>query len=58
LFVCMAPCLIVEIAGQVQNREYAGRDGVKKSVTEIRAQRLVRLDRAAKATEPLEQPPA
>ena len=48
----------VQMVVEIQNREYAGRDGVKKSVTEIRAQRLVRLDRAAKATEPLERPAA
>ena len=45
----------VQIVGEIQNRDYAGKDGVKKSVTEIRVQRLVRLDRAAKASEPTEE---
>ena len=37
----------VQIVGELQNRDYTGKDGVKKSVTEIRVQRLVRLDRVA-----------
>lgn len=45
----------VQIVGEIQNREYTGKDGVKKSVTEIRVQRLVRLDRGAKAAESREE---
>jgi single-strand DNA-binding protein len=45
----------VQIVGEIQNRDYTGKDGVKKSVTEIRVQRLVRLDRASKATESHEE---
>lgn len=41
----------VQIVGEIQNRDYTGKDGVKKSVTETRVQRLVRLDRVAKAAE-------
>lgn len=41
----------VQIVGEIQNRDYTGKDGVKRSVTEIRVQRLVRLDRVAKAAE-------
>ncbi len=37
----------VQIVGELQNRDYTGKDGVKKSVTEIRVQRLVRLGRVA-----------
>ena len=47
----------VQMVVEIQNREYAGNDGMKKSVTEIRVQRLVRLDRAAKTTEPLKRLP-
>ena len=45
----------VQIVGEIHNRDYVGKDGVKKSVTEIRVQRLVRLDRAAKASYPTEE---
>jgi single-strand DNA-binding protein len=38
----------VQIVGEIQTREYVGKDGAKKSVTEIRVHRLVRLDCAAK----------
>lgn len=41
----------VQIVGEIQNRDYTGRDGVKKSIAEIRVQHLVRLDRVAKAAE-------
>ena len=45
----------VQIVGEIQNREYTANEGMKKSVTKIRAQRLVRLGRAAKTTEPPEK---
>ena len=45
----------VQIIGEIRNRDYTGSDGVKKSVTEIRVQRLVRLDRVAKTTESREE---
>jgi single-strand DNA-binding protein len=35
----------LQILGEIQTREYTGKDGVKKSVTEIRVQRLSRLDK-------------
>ena len=38
----------LQILGEIQTREYIGKDGVKKSVTEIRVQRIARLDRAPK----------
>ena len=38
----------VQIIGEIQTREYVTKDGVKKSVTEIRVQRIARLDRAPK----------
>ena len=38
----------LQILGEIQTREYTGKDGVKKSVTEIRVQRIARLDRAPK----------
>ena len=41
----------VQIVGEIQNRDYTGKDGVKKSVTEIRVQRIVRLDRVSKTAE-------
>ena len=39
----------LQVLGEIQTRQYTGRDGVTKSVTEIRVQRLTRLDRASKA---------
>ena len=36
------------MVGEIQTREYVVKDGTKKSVTEIRVQRIVRLDRAPK----------
>jgi single-strand DNA-binding protein len=39
----------VQISGQIQTREYIAKDGAKKSVTEIRVQRIARLDRASKS---------
>jgi single-strand DNA-binding protein len=39
----------LQILGEIQTREYTGKDGVKKSVTEIRVQRIARLDRTPKA---------
>lgn len=39
----------LQIIGEIQAREYTGKDGVKKSVTEIRVQRIARLDRAPKS---------
>ncbi len=36
----------VQLTGELQNREYTTKDGSLKSVTEIRVQRLARLDRA------------
>ena len=41
----------VQVVGEIQNRNYTGKDGAKKSVTEIRVQRIVRLDRASKTAE-------
>jgi single-strand DNA-binding protein len=39
----------LQIVGEIQTREYIAKDGAKKSVTEIRVHRIVRLDRGAKA---------
>ena len=39
----------LQIVGEIQTREYVANDGTKKSVTEIRVHRVVRLDRASKA---------
>jgi single-strand DNA-binding protein len=39
----------VQIVGEIQTREYAAKDGTKKSVTEIRVHRITRLDRVSKA---------
>ena len=36
----------VQLVGEIQTREYIAKDGAKKSVTEIRVQRIARLDRA------------
>ena len=33
----------VQIVGEIQTREYVAKDGAKKSVTEIRVQRITRL---------------
>ncbi len=38
----------VQIVGEIQTREYVAKDGTKNSVTEIRVQRIARLDRAPK----------
>ena len=38
----------LQIVGEIQTRDFVGRDGAKKSVTEIRVHRIVRLDRVAK----------
>ena len=38
----------LQIIGEIQTREYVAKDGAKKSVTEIRVQRVARLDRASK----------
>lgn len=38
----------LQILGEIQTRDYTGKDGVKKSVTEIRVQRIAQLDRAPK----------
>ena len=38
----------LQIIGEIQTREYVAKDGAKKSVTEIRVQRIARLDRAPK----------
>jgi single-stranded DNA-binding protein len=35
----------LQIVGKIQMREYVSKDGAKKSVTEIRVQRIARLDR-------------
>ncbi len=34
----------VQLVGEIQTREYIAKDGAKKSVTEIRVQRIARLD--------------
>ncbi|HKD07149.1 MAG TPA: single-stranded DNA-binding protein [Bryobacteraceae bacterium] len=39
----------VQIVGEIQTRDFVARDGAKKSVTEIVARRIARLDRAPKA---------
>jgi single-stranded DNA-binding protein len=39
----------VQIIGQIETREYVAKDGAKKSVTEIRVQRIARLERASKS---------
>jgi single-strand DNA-binding protein len=39
----------VQLVGEIQTREYVAKDGAKKSVTEIRVQRIARLDRQAAA---------
>jgi single-strand DNA-binding protein len=38
----------LQIIGEIQMREYVARDGSNKSVTEIRVQRIARLDRVPK----------
>ena len=35
----------VQLVGEIQTRDYVAKDGAKKSVTEIRVQRIARLDR-------------
>jgi single-strand DNA-binding protein len=39
----------LQIVGEIQTREYVANEGTKKSVTEIRVHRIVRLDRASNA---------
>ncbi len=39
----------LQIVGEIQMREYTAKDGTKKSVTEIRVQRIARLDSKPKA---------
>lgn len=36
----------LQIVGEIQTRSFVGRDGAKKSVTEIHVHRIARLDRA------------
>ena len=38
----------LQIVGEIQTRSFVGRDGAKKSVTEIRVFRITKLDRPAK----------
>lgn len=38
----------VQIVGEIQTRKYIAKDGTKKSITEIRVQRIARLNRAPK----------
>ena len=38
----------LQIVGEIQTRDFVGRDGAKKSATEIRVRRIARLDRVAK----------
>ena len=38
----------VQIIGEIQTREYVAYDGAKKSVTQIRVKRIVRLDRGSR----------
>ncbi|HLI83642.1 MAG TPA: single-stranded DNA-binding protein, partial [Bryobacteraceae bacterium] len=44
----------VQIVGEIQTRSFVGRDGAKKSVTEIRVHRVARLDRTSKTESPEE----
>lgn len=37
----------LQITGEIHTREYTAKDGAKKSVTEIRVNRITRLDRPA-----------
>lgn len=41
----------VQLVGEIQTREYVAKDGAKKSVTEVRVQRVARLDRPATAAQ-------
>jgi single-strand DNA-binding protein len=41
----------LQIVGEIQTREYVAKDGAKQSVTEVRVQRINRLDRAPKSEE-------
>ena len=38
----------LQIVGEIQTRDFVGRDGAKKHVTEIRVHRITRLDSVAK----------
>jgi len=40
---------LLQIVGEIQTREYVAKDGGKKCVTQIRVQRITRLDRALKS---------
>jgi hypothetical protein len=44
----------VQFVGEIQPRNFVGKDGTKTSVTEIRVRRIARLDRASK-TESIEE---
>jgi single-strand DNA-binding protein len=46
----------LQIVGEIQTREYVTKESVKKSVTEIRVQRINRLDRDAKSGEAVAWP--
>lgn len=39
----------VQVIGEIQTRTYVAKDGATKSVTEVRVQRIARLDRSAKS---------
>jgi single-strand DNA-binding protein len=39
----------LQIVGEIQTREYVAKDNTRKSVTDIRVHRIVRLDRASQA---------
>ncbi|MBM3795139.1 MAG: single-stranded DNA-binding protein [Acidobacteria bacterium] len=38
----------IQVVGEIQTRSYVAKDGTNKSVTEIRIQRIARLDRGPK----------
>jgi single-strand DNA-binding protein len=38
----------LQVTGELITRQYTGKDGVRRSITEIRVQRISRLDRSAK----------
>ena len=38
----------LQITGELNTRQYTAKDGATKSITEIRVQRINRLDRSAK----------
>ena len=47
----------VQIVGEIQTREYVGKDGVKKSVTEVRVRRLTHLNKTEKTAPEPKGPP-